>query len=160
METIRKNCFETNSSSTHTLTMCMKSDYKKWENGELYYYPYNHKLITPERMEKIVRSHMLDTEIHCDYNEKTITYNGKTIAFDGTWKDSSEKAKEFYTTENLNKYSLDEVMKYRKEHVSDGDTPMTREEYLDETELETYKEDFTTDKGEEIVAFGTFGQDY
>ena len=80
METIRKNCFETNSSSTHTLTMCMKSDYKKWENGELYYYPYNQELITPERMERIVRNHMLDEEIHCDYREKTITYNGKTIA--------------------------------------------------------------------------------
>ncbi len=160
METIRKNCFETNSSSTHTLTMCMKSDYEKWKNGELYYYPNNQELITPERMEEIVRKNMLDEEIHCDYNTKTITYNGKIIAFDGTWKDSNEKIKELRTAENLNKYSLDEVMAYRKEHVSDGCIPMTEEEYYDTTELETYQEDFTTDKGEEIVAFGTFGQDY
>ena len=35
---IRKNVFETNSSSTHTLTMCLKSDYDKWENGEVLLY--------------------------------------------------------------------------------------------------------------------------
>ena len=32
---IRKGVFETNSSSTHSLTMCTKSDFEKWVNGEL-----------------------------------------------------------------------------------------------------------------------------
>ena len=32
---IRNGVFESNSSSTHSLTMCMKSDYDKWCNGEL-----------------------------------------------------------------------------------------------------------------------------
>ena len=32
---IRFGVFETNSSSTHSLTMCSKEDYKKWENGEV-----------------------------------------------------------------------------------------------------------------------------
>lgn len=32
---IRRGTFETNSSSTHSLTMCMKSDYDKWINGEV-----------------------------------------------------------------------------------------------------------------------------
>lgn len=35
---IRRGVFETNSSSTHSLTMCLKSDYDKWENGELLLY--------------------------------------------------------------------------------------------------------------------------
>ena len=34
---IRQNVFETNSSSTHSITMCMKSDYVKWKNGKLWY---------------------------------------------------------------------------------------------------------------------------
>ena len=34
---IRRNLFETNSSSTHSLTMCTKSDYEKWGKGELVY---------------------------------------------------------------------------------------------------------------------------
>lgn len=33
---MRKGVFETNSSSTHSITMCDESDYEKWVNGELY----------------------------------------------------------------------------------------------------------------------------
>ena len=36
MKQIRKGVFETNSSSTHSLTMMMKSDYVRWENDGLY----------------------------------------------------------------------------------------------------------------------------
>lgn len=37
MVQVRKNVFETNSSSTHSLVMAVQSDFDKWENGELYY---------------------------------------------------------------------------------------------------------------------------
>ena len=36
MKQIRRGVFETNSSSTHSITMCMKEDYDKWVNGETY----------------------------------------------------------------------------------------------------------------------------
>lgn len=47
---IRRGVFETNSSSTHSITMCMESDYDKWVNGELALDRWNDKLveITPE----------------------------------------------------------------------------------------------------------------
>lgn len=32
---IRRNVFETNSSSTHSITMCSEEEYNKWKNGEL-----------------------------------------------------------------------------------------------------------------------------
>ena len=32
---IRQETFETNSSSTHSLTMCLKSDYEAWQRGEV-----------------------------------------------------------------------------------------------------------------------------
>lgn len=35
---IRKGVFETNSSSTHSLVMCLELDYKKWEHGEVLLY--------------------------------------------------------------------------------------------------------------------------
>lgn len=35
---IRKGVFETNSSSTHSLTMCLKSDYDRWISGEVMLY--------------------------------------------------------------------------------------------------------------------------
>jgi hypothetical protein len=34
---IRRGVFETNSSSVHSITLCMESDYEKWKNGELIY---------------------------------------------------------------------------------------------------------------------------
>lgn len=34
---IRKNVFETNSSSTHSLVMAVKSDFDKWQKGDYYY---------------------------------------------------------------------------------------------------------------------------
>lgn len=42
---VRKNVFETNSSSTHSLVMAVKSDFDKWEKGEVYYCNcwYSHK---------------------------------------------------------------------------------------------------------------------
>lgn len=33
---IRQGVFETNSSSTHSITMCMKSEFEVWERGEVY----------------------------------------------------------------------------------------------------------------------------
>lgn len=36
MVTIRRNTFETNSSSTHSMVICSEEEYKKWAKGELY----------------------------------------------------------------------------------------------------------------------------
>ena len=45
MEQVRRNLFETNSSSTHSLTMCTKTDYDEWRAGNLIYDRYNNYLI-------------------------------------------------------------------------------------------------------------------
>ena len=42
---IRQGLFETNSSSTHSLTMCTVSDFDKWKSGELIFDYYEDKLI-------------------------------------------------------------------------------------------------------------------
>lgn len=36
MRQIRKNVFETNSSSVHSITMCTQNEFDKWRNGEIY----------------------------------------------------------------------------------------------------------------------------
>lgn len=63
MRQIRRNVFETNSSSTHSITMCMKSEFDKWVNGELVWDRWYHKLvpITPtikESMESDEREYL------------------------------------------------------------------------------------------------------
>lgn len=55
MRQIRRNVFETNSSSTHSITMCMKSEFDKWVKGELVWDKWGDKLvpITPEVQSKM-----------------------------------------------------------------------------------------------------------
>ena len=36
MKQIRRGVFETNSSSTHSITMCTKSEFDEWRNGNVY----------------------------------------------------------------------------------------------------------------------------
>ena len=35
LKVIRRGVFETNSSSTHSITLCSKEDYDKWDRGEM-----------------------------------------------------------------------------------------------------------------------------
>ena len=52
MKTIRQGCFETNSSSTHSITLCMENEFEKWKNGDLYWNIWNEKLVPKEEVEK------------------------------------------------------------------------------------------------------------
>ena len=35
MRQVRRGLFETNSSSTHSLTVCSKDEYQRWKDGKL-----------------------------------------------------------------------------------------------------------------------------
>ena len=52
MINIRKGSWETNSSSTHSITICTNEQYKSFVNGELYLDNYRDKLITHEEAEE------------------------------------------------------------------------------------------------------------
>ena len=43
---IRSNVFETNSSSTHSITMCMGDTFLKWMNGELLFNRYTSEFLS------------------------------------------------------------------------------------------------------------------
>lgn len=57
MKQIRRNVFETNSSSTHSITMCMESEFDRWVAGELVWDKWDDELIpiTPEIQDKMNR---------------------------------------------------------------------------------------------------------
>ena len=99
---IRRGVFETNSSSVHSITMCMQSDYEKWENGEFIYDRWGDALvpITDENAEIIKNSE------DDDY-----------LTFDEFWND------------------------------------------YDKLEYEKFKQTFTSQNGDTIVAFGYYGHD-
>ena len=98
MKTIRQGCFETNSSSTHSITMCMESDYEKWKNGEMYWHRWNDELVSKEEVEKEMAK----------LREEFIADNPDVDENNEEWKEKLEQYinedKMYYTYEEFNDY--------------------------------------------------------
>lgn len=124
---IRRGVFETNSSSTHSLTMMLKTDYERWENEGLLLYtgsgrcwkdksiaPKNNNLYTKEEVINFIKS-------------------GK-----------------YYQETDFATMSDEELREYFKEadfEYSDDSND----------DLEGFYEEFTTPSGDTVVAFGEYG---
>lgn len=52
MKQIRKGVFETNSSSTHSLTICTEDEYEAWKKGEFLLDEWNGKLVKTNTVEE------------------------------------------------------------------------------------------------------------
>lgn len=92
MKTIRQGCFETNSSSTHSLTMCMESDYKKWKNGEMYWNRWNDELVSKETVEEeFLKENTGVSKEDTDFKDKLEEY-------------LNDDDKTYYTYEEFNDY--------------------------------------------------------
>lgn len=105
---IRKGLFETNSSSTHSLTMCTKEDYGKWEKGEVYFCT-DGKFYTKEEV--------ID-ELCKDKYYKQDRENLESLSD----KDFDEHVKDFdyYTYDNYNDEYLEEF--YEEYTTKSGET--------------------------------------
>lgn len=86
MKQTRMTVFETNSSSTHSLTMCTEADYEKWKKGELIY---------DCCMDELVEV----TEDVKEYREKSYALNGSYMyGRYQTEEEYWERAEEYYET--------------------------------------------------------------
>lgn len=98
MRTVRRGTFETNSSSTHSITMCMESDYEKWKNGEMYWHRWNDELVSKEEVEKEMAK----------LREEFIADNPDFDENNEEWKEKLEQYinedKMYYTYEKFNDY--------------------------------------------------------
>ena len=98
MKTIRQGTFETNSSSTHSITMCMESDYEKWKNGEMYWHRWNDELVSKEEVAKEMAK----------LREEFIADNPDFDENNEEWKEKLEQYinedKMYYTYEEFNDY--------------------------------------------------------
>lgn len=128
---IRQNIFETNSSSTHSMTICLKSDYNLWREGKLY-------LNTGAYSNSEFASKTFVTlEEAKDIILKPRSYSYRSVSLD------PEDINEEFMIHHGPEYSL-----------------YTEKAYDDSHEwLEWFDETFTTPSGEEIIAFGYFGYD-
>ena len=117
MKTIRQGCFETNSSSTHSITMCMESDYEKWKNGEMYWHRWNDELVSKEEVEKEMAK----------LREEFIADNPDFDENNEEWKEKLEQYinedKMYYTYEEFNDYDYIEYETFvDKYNTPNGDT--------------------------------------
>lgn len=145
---VRQGVFETNSSSTHPLTVYSKDDFDKWKKGEVLWLDRDWQkldtdknFVTPEELEELAEK----------YNEE----QQKRI-------DSGDK---FAHTVDIEKV-LNEQRDYDSYYDSYWDTERSALEaytmddwYARNGDLETYSRSFTSPSGDEMVAFGAFGYD-
>ena len=145
---VRKGVFETNSSSTHTLTICSKEDYEDWERGDKFWLDNdwgklqtNKSFVTPEELAELTEKYNEEEQKRIDAGDEY----AKLLDIDkvlnerrdyDSWNDS------YWDTERsaLEAYTMDDW------YQRNGD-------------LETYERTFTSPSGDEMVAFGAFGYD-
>ena len=98
MKLIRRGTFETNSSSTHSITMCKESDFDKWKNGEMYWDRWNESLVSKEEVEKeMAKLKEGFISEHPDYDKDDIDWEEQL-------EDYLNSDKEYYTYEEFNNY--------------------------------------------------------
>lgn len=133
---IRFGVYETNSSSTHSLTMCSEEEFKQWENGELLFNEYGiQTFVKPNKLSENDKKYAAqDYEDHKD-------------EFSKDWSELSQSAKEKY------------YIKYAKENNIVNKEGETYEEWENDDYLETFIGTYTTKSGERVVAFGKYGYD-
>ena len=56
MKQMRRNVFETNSSSTHSITMCSQDEYERWEKGELYFNRWGEEFKTRDELVEMLKT--------------------------------------------------------------------------------------------------------
>lgn len=132
---IRRNVFETNSSSTHSISICSEEEYSKWKNGELLYDDWEESFVEPY---KLTDSDMEDAIK--EYEKKKGTY----------WKEWND-----LTEEETEKWISD----YVSMHISKEELGTTYDDYFNCSYLDTYEKYYTTKNGDEVVAFGRYGYD-
>lgn len=134
MISIRRGVFETNSSSTHSITMCSENEYDKWKNGELYFERYN----------------------DCFCSKEDIINKARKSKNEALEKQKNGEKIYSYQEDYINAKNDEELFKVE---YSDGENYMTYDEFWDyyEEEYETFENSYTTEKNEKVIAFGYYG---
>lgn len=130
---VRQGVFETNSSSTHSITIASQSDFDKWKNGEVYLNDewWSDEINDPNKNKTFLT---VDEAVNLVKARDDVCGDDDTVDYD----------------------SMDILEKKRK---IEGYGIYTFEEYFWNNWLETYEEHYTTEHGEDIVAFGYYGYD-
>ena len=132
---VRFGVFETNSSTTHSITMVMKDVYDKWTEAEGKLYLYNDDYDSFKDCEnKPVKGNLYTRdEVVAFMKQKE-----PDVDFD------ADAPNEYYE-------SLFDMYRNEYEFIAPGD---------EDDCYETFEEEYTTPNGETVVAFGYYGSSY
>lgn len=135
---IRQGVFETNSSSTHSITMCSESEFKKWMNGELYFNS-NARWDRPDSLEN-----------------KAFVTKDEAICLALSDVCNSDYYSEGKDLRNMSNEDIDHYLRVHFDiYTYDG--------FWDDDEnlsLTPFKRGYTTENGDKVIAFGRYGYDY
>ena len=128
----RRNTFETNSSSTHSLIMCSGDEYEQLKNGDA---------LIKDHSSVVNRSNKLDEIIDNKYTlEEYLNY-----------------CKEYnLNAEDVNTI-FDNIDDLNEEEIIETSDLCTLDTFLDNEYLEDFRKSYTTKNGEKIIAFGLYG---
>lgn len=168
MQTIRNGVFETNSSSTHSLTMCTENEYKSWLDGKLCFHMDGDRFVSLERAAEIDKELYIHQK--AEYKDGALYYKGVAYTYqkvgdDGSHEYLDENGKTMYTPENLAEITKEMI----EEWLEDGDADdyeraLSYKEYqdwIDNSErYETFKQEYVLPSSTKVIAFGYYGNDY
>ena len=109
LKSVRLNVFETNSSSTHSLTLVSKEDYEAWKNGE-YLIDEGDDLVTKEQAIKELKEDYPDKDFD---NEDVVNELLEDYCFKTYKEYFNDEYLETFTTRYTSK-SGDEVVAFGK----------------------------------------------
>lgn len=132
---IRRNVFETNSSSTHSLSICTEQEFEDWKAGKLLFDRWGERFILPYQLSEEEKSKAA----------KEYTANKREYYKD--WDELNDVQKEKW-------YSS-----YMKEHNLGDDDGVSYDDYFSNGYLETYTRHYVTPSGDKIICFGEYGYD-
>ena len=80
---IRKNIFETNSSSVHSITICTEEDFQQWKKGNLIWSYSFEKLIKPDEIDK--NDQYYDEDYYITYGDFFDSYEHPILEYMETY---------------------------------------------------------------------------
>lgn len=143
MKQIRKNVFETNSSSTHTLAICTEDEYKKWQEGKMLFNKWNETFI--KNSINITKQDKVEAE------ERYNTYKGKYYK---DWSELTETERDEYT------YNYIAQQRRQEKSFSFEEDGLTYQEFMQDCSnggLETETSRYTSPSGDKLVITCAYG---
>lgn len=143
MRIVRKYMFETNSSSTHVVVICTEEEFKKFKNGELFYYTRTGELCEKPEWDEI--------SLRKSY------FNWKAQKLDNGYVYNNRYYKSLddliYDTDNI-KVSQEELESEKNEYEYEDYWEFNTRE-----DMEYSEKRYTSPSGDKLVVFGYGGYD-